>query len=720
MTDKPETTPEEPATEIPEGGTTPEETVVTDVQPQGDRGNAAAQVWISAFLVVVLGFMAYIGCWNIPLHGEDQSLLQDNTALHRVLTTPNALRDLPGAPLAAFSLALNWQLMLGSLSGLHAMNLLLHLLNGVLLFLLCRRLFRGAIPEPAAMLSALLFVLNPLAAPCVDVLAARPYLQATFFSLLAVLLFLRAAAPGPARFGTLWLSYACFAAAAGSHIAALALPLAILAFDLLITRGHGHARLHAAFFVLALFLAAIYRASGALNAEAVDSRMLYALQAGLWLLAPLPFCFLRVAGLRAGLGVIVAAVLLFMGVRTYSANLAWQEPERFYAAQLEAAPADAEAAYFLGRYFLRQAELESEAQPQQELLAKAEASLRKASGFGVNLTECWRAQGTAAMRLGQLDAATADWKEVLRRDPTDAAAAEQLARCCEARMQRGGDPEPLRQALDYFRFAERSGKMTPEGALHYGTVLAGLGDAEGALARIKPLAGEDAKSPLAPLLKQLEAGIAQMQSLAKQSAEQVKANPASTDILVTRAEIQLMQGQALQSAYILDAMLRRQPDDMRAWTLLGYARARMGGAAGFAAEWRQARAATAAAWLELEKRCAATGLWDAAKTYAAASPEVQEGLALPETRIADIAAALKQPKLAEQLLEEAAQARPEDPAPWLKRCDLSIAAKDAQGASQALAEAEKRGAFPEEIESRRQQGGVAPAAPIGPVRNIIR
>ncbi len=59
---------------------------------------------------------------------------------------------------------------------------------------------------------------------------------------------------------------------------------------------------------------------------------------------------------------------------------------------------------------------------------------------------------------------------------------------------------------------------------------------------------------------------------------------------------------------------------------------------------------------------------------------------------------LKQPQRAAQYLELAAKERPEDLEPWLRLCDMAIAAKQPDRARQYLEEAEMRHAFPEELE----------------------
>ncbi len=195
---------------------------------RGDQGIEAAQVWISAFLVVIVGLFAGFPSLSIPFHGEDQALLLANDTLHRVVTVPDAFPAMPQAPLTLFGYALNWQLAPFSATALHLVNLLLHLANGVLLFLVCRRLFAGAIPEPVAMLSGMLLVAHPATAASVNCLVGRPVLQATFFSLLAMVLYLRSLDREQPRYVLAGMALLCYALAFASHAMALVLPLLLL------------------------------------------------------------------------------------------------------------------------------------------------------------------------------------------------------------------------------------------------------------------------------------------------------------------------------------------------------------------------------------------------------------------------------------------------------------------------------------------------------------
>lgn len=114
----------------------------------------------------------------------------------------------------------------------HATNLVLHLANVALAFLLARRL--GA-SDGAALAAAALFAVHPVQVASVVWIAERKNLLAGFFYLAAFLLYLRhrrSARPGPYL-----LALAAFAAALLSKTQAVTLPLAIVLYEALPKNG---------------------------------------------------------------------------------------------------------------------------------------------------------------------------------------------------------------------------------------------------------------------------------------------------------------------------------------------------------------------------------------------------------------------------------------------------------------------------------------------------
>lgn len=216
------------------------------VQPGGTSRWSAFFRWCVAHQRLVFTFVGAIWVlalyWNAlsaPFLYDDIDQIVRNPALaslrltfHRFLLSPvsfnSQLRGAGGAtyrPLYWVSLALDRRLWGLDASGFHFTNLLLHWINGVLGFLLLRRL--RVAPWTAAV-AALLWLGLPINTEAVAWVSARGYLLCTCFVLLALL-----AADGYLHRGRSWLLLAAyfvasFAALLSHEEGVLVLPLTLL------------------------------------------------------------------------------------------------------------------------------------------------------------------------------------------------------------------------------------------------------------------------------------------------------------------------------------------------------------------------------------------------------------------------------------------------------------------------------------------------------------
>jgi tetratricopeptide (TPR) repeat protein len=159
---------------------------------KGEQGIEDAQVWIAAFLLVMAGVVAYSNVFTGPFHSEDVRVIQTNTAAHALLDLPRAFVDgAPGA-LTMASFALNWGMTPNNATGFHVINVLLHVLNGALVFFTCRRLLQRDTHIVLPLLGALLFTLHPLATESTNYIVGRESLLIVTFTMSALLLYLRA------------------------------------------------------------------------------------------------------------------------------------------------------------------------------------------------------------------------------------------------------------------------------------------------------------------------------------------------------------------------------------------------------------------------------------------------------------------------------------------------------------------------------------------------
>lgn len=206
----------------------------------------------AAFPYWLLGavFLAYFNAVTAAFQFDDYRVIVDNPAAHGLSAWWAAM---PGIrPLLKLSYALNWKLSSDPL-GFHAVNLLLHLANVVLVWRLSSW-FPGVERDQtgfARLVATLLFALHPIQTETVTYVTGRSMSLMALFGLAALLAWLEAPNRGLPR---LWrgLALALFTAALAVKEIALTLPLLLLLLDP--AMGARPLRLTAIFLALASLL----------------------------------------------------------------------------------------------------------------------------------------------------------------------------------------------------------------------------------------------------------------------------------------------------------------------------------------------------------------------------------------------------------------------------------------------------------------------------------
>jgi hypothetical protein len=216
-------------------------------------------------LVVLCGALAYGNSLQVPFYFDDFDVIVSNPFVHhpgnlrhladyRQLGVPEDIRNNVVTRLVAYlTFAANYRLHGLWLPGYHLVNLLLHLANAALCYLLALATFRSgrsdrlapaADPAGLALVSALLFVLHPVATGAVTYITQRFIVLATFLGLLGLAAYRRAALAETAGGRRLWFGAAlgCVVAAMYTNETAFTLPLLIVLYDLAFLDGSGGAR----------------------------------------------------------------------------------------------------------------------------------------------------------------------------------------------------------------------------------------------------------------------------------------------------------------------------------------------------------------------------------------------------------------------------------------------------------------------------------------------
>ena len=238
---------------------------------KGTQGLDTAQVVISAFLIAVIGLFAFSNTLNRPFQYMDYAAIAAKPAMHHVATVASAWDAYRLRPLPAITLASNWMLGGGSMPGFAAVNLAIHLANGILVYLLARKIIGKSIPEPIYMTAGLLFVLHPAVTQGVNEISRRSVLMATMFMLLSLLFYLRATSPARDRsYAALAASLAFFVLAWACDVSAWVLPILIAIAESIRPRENGERRVDAQtpYWAVLILLLVAHGVSGGAAARA--------------------------------------------------------------------------------------------------------------------------------------------------------------------------------------------------------------------------------------------------------------------------------------------------------------------------------------------------------------------------------------------------------------------------------------------------------------------
>jgi tetratricopeptide (TPR) repeat protein len=164
-----------------------------------------------AFLILfVLVFCVYSNTFDASWHMDDYSNIVDNAKLHPPDLKPQSLYqslfaspqrpDKLYRPLACLTLALNWYWGADDVSGYHKVNIAIHLLSAIFLFLTILKLFdspnlKGKYQHSAyyiSLLATLFWVLNPIHTQAITYIVQRMAAMAAMFYILSIYFYVSA------------------------------------------------------------------------------------------------------------------------------------------------------------------------------------------------------------------------------------------------------------------------------------------------------------------------------------------------------------------------------------------------------------------------------------------------------------------------------------------------------------------------------------------------
>ena len=189
---------------------------------------------VAAVLILVsLGIAAYWNSFDGPFVFDDLATITMNSEVQfgdALLPTQVLSRAL-----LFLTFAVNHSINGESVWGYHLVNLLLHLLNGLLVFVLARHIFsrtldRKDLSESFALLAAAFFIAHPVQTESVTYISSRSELLSTLFYIGAVVVFARTS---PARIGFLFslMIGVFFVLGIGAKETVISLPGALFLYD---------------------------------------------------------------------------------------------------------------------------------------------------------------------------------------------------------------------------------------------------------------------------------------------------------------------------------------------------------------------------------------------------------------------------------------------------------------------------------------------------------
>ncbi|MFC1549287.1 tetratricopeptide repeat protein [Nitrospirota bacterium] len=218
---------------------------------QTDRGRSLSKYIVNpyagAVLLIIAGLVAYSGTLDQPFHFDDIGNIADNPFIRDITNIPRFFIEIKGPPIAVRPLSSATYALNYSISGLdttsyHVLNIVLHIINGLLLYLLVLKCTRRLgmdwqMGNISALVAALLFVAHPIQTESVSYLVTRSMLLAAFFYFSGFLVFLLAMEYKKGRWAFAITMGAVSFLGMSSREDFVTFPLMLLVFDYMLVSG---------------------------------------------------------------------------------------------------------------------------------------------------------------------------------------------------------------------------------------------------------------------------------------------------------------------------------------------------------------------------------------------------------------------------------------------------------------------------------------------------
>ncbi|MEW6078986.1 MAG: tetratricopeptide repeat protein [Thermodesulfobacteriota bacterium] len=166
-------------------------------EPYADTPSVS-RTMAAIILMAVLALLTYANTFTTPFVFDDLPHIVENARIRFTPSIPGSASRLMEVltstrSLAFLTFALNYYFHGYDVRGFHAVNLIIHLITALLVFLVARRTLRlcNAGNDPAALLAAALWLVNPVHTQSVTYIVQRMNAMAAMFYMLALYLYIR-------------------------------------------------------------------------------------------------------------------------------------------------------------------------------------------------------------------------------------------------------------------------------------------------------------------------------------------------------------------------------------------------------------------------------------------------------------------------------------------------------------------------------------------------
>ena len=196
--------------------------------------------FLAFLLIAALTVIIYSNSFYVPFHYDDYVVITENPNIKNIKNISDVFLYNPSRPLSTLSFALNYYFNSLNPFGYHVVNLIFHIANGWLIFVLLFFIFNNSFngqravlltPFQIALFTSLIFCSHPIQTESVTYISSRIGIMCTTFYLISIIFFLKFLKSNKLRGFFYSISLISFLVALGFKEIAATLPVILMLFE---------------------------------------------------------------------------------------------------------------------------------------------------------------------------------------------------------------------------------------------------------------------------------------------------------------------------------------------------------------------------------------------------------------------------------------------------------------------------------------------------------